>query len=423
MFRLPGEIAGEPSRRSFPPDPSTVRVSNSKIMRPNAGKRILLFLLLLLASLPLCSQEIEPPADEVIGAEPQAFFNRRTLLAVTNPDYPVSPGDVYTLTYNREPTVITQYLIVEPDLSVDLSIFGVENAASLTFVAFRRLVENKVLSAYPKSLPRVIIRSTGVFEVMLKGEVVRTGYRLAWGLTRLSQIVSENLTPYSSTRNIQIVSVEGTSHFYDLFRAVRIGQKDQDPFVRPRDTIILSKYDRRITVSGEVERPGSYQLLRGDQLRKAIEYYGSGGTPTADLSRVELYQYNTEERIEEIRYFDITGGYDSTVVLEDGDAIYVPSKIELLPVIYFQGAIVAEGADPQEKFVIYRQKHRIRKGETLYTALRSVVLSPQADLPACYIKREGEKIFVDLDDYLYNYDPKRDIVLQPLDCIVVPYLR
>ena len=90
---------------------------------------------------------------------------------------------------------------------------------------------------------------------------------------------------------------------------------------------------------------------------------------------------------------------------------------------YFEGAIVPQGADPQEKYVIYRQKHTMRRGETLYTALRYVVLSPQADLPACYIKRKNEKIFVDLDDYLYNYDSNKDVVLQPLDCIVIPYIR
>ncbi|MBN2552809.1 MAG: hypothetical protein JXB06_08555 [Spirochaetales bacterium] len=380
-------------------------------------------ILLLAVSFPLFGQETEPSAQRIIGAEPQAFFDSRTLLAVTNPDYPVSPGDVYTLTYNREPTTVIQYLIVEPDMTVDLSIFGVENASGQTFIEFRRLVESKVRTAYPKSLPRITIRSTGVFEVLLKGEVQRTGYKLAWGLTRLSEIVRENLTPYSSIRNVRIISAGGKSRSYDLYRAARAGEKEQDPFVRPRDTIILTKYDRQIELAGEVERPGTYQLLWGEQLEKAIGYYGSGLTPTADLSRVELNQYNPNEKIQLIRYVDITDGYDASIVLENGDSIYVPSKTELLPIVYFEGAIVPEGANPQEKYVIYRQKHTMRRGETLYTALRSVVLSPQADLPACYIKRKGDKIFIDLDDYLYNYDPRKDLVLQPLDCIVIPYIR
>ena len=380
-------------------------------------------MLFLSAVLPLSAQQPEPSVSGTIAAEPQAFFNQRTLLAVSNPDYLVSPGDVYTLTYNREQFVVSQNLIVEPDLNVDLSVFGVLQAGSLTFVEFKRRVEERVQTAYPKSLPRVTMRSTGVFEVYLKGEVQKTGYKLAWGLSRLSEVVEDALTPYSSLRNIQVTSSQGRTRFYDLFRAFRFGEQDQDPFVRPQDTITVRKYDRRVVVSGEVKRPGGYQILSGEHLEALISKYCDGFTPVADLSRVEFYRYDPSQNREEITYLDMTEGFDGDTVLTDGDEIFVPSNTELLPIVYFEGAIIPEGADPQEKFIVYRLRQKIRDGETLYTALRSVRLSPQADLTACYIKRKKEKIFVDLDDYLYNYDPKKDVVLQPLDCIVIPYIR
>jgi len=385
---------------------------------------IAVFSMLFLSTvLPLSAQQPEPSTSGTIAAEPQAFFNQRTLLAVSNPDYLVSPGDVYTLTYNREQFVVSQNLIVEPDLNVDLSVFGVLQAGSLTFVEFKRRVEERVQTAYPKSLPRVTMRSTGVFEVYLKGEVQKTGYKLAWGLSRLSEVVEDALTPYSSLRNIQVTSSQGRTRFYDLFRAFRFGEQDQDPFVRPQDTITVRKYDRRVVVSGEVKRPGGYQILSGEHLEALISKYCDGFTPVADLSRVEFYRYDPSQNREEITYLDMTEGFDGETVLTDGDEIFVPSNTELLPIVYFEGAIIPEGADPQEKFIVYRLRQKIRDGETLYTALRSVRLSPQADLTACYIKRKKEKIFVDLDDYLYNYDPKKDVVLQPLDCIVIPYIR
>ncbi len=391
-------------------------------MKRSVNKSFLL-LLFALAVGAARAQQVEPPTATALGAEPQEFFNRRTLLAVTNPDYLVSPGDVYTLIYNREQVAVTQYLIVEPDMTVDLSIFGQAEVDNLSFIDFKRLVENKVRAAYAQSRPQLTIRSTGVFEVLCKGEVRQTGRTLAWGLSRLSEIVRENLTAYSSTRNIEIISSKGRCRFYDLYRASRSGDSDQDPLVRPGDTIVVGKYDRQVKVAGEVERPGSYQLLWGEHVEKAIMSYGGGPTASADLSRVEVCQYDSAKKTEEIKYIDVTRGYDPALVLRNGDSIYVPSRTELLPVVYFEGAIVPDGANPQEKFVVYRQKHLARRGETLYTALRSVVISPQADLPACYIKRKNDKIFVDLDDYLYNYDPKKDVVLQPLDCVVIPYVR
>lgn len=386
-------------------------------------RKLFPILLLLAAILPLCAQELVPSNRAAIGAEaePQPFFDERTLLAITNPGYPVSPGDVYALRYNRDLAGVIQYLIVEPDMTVDLLVLGKEDVSSLTFIEFRRLVEKRVRTAYPSSHPQITMRSTGVFEVLLRGEVVRTGYKLAWGLTRLSEVVREELTPYSSTRNIQIISSKGRSRSYDLYRASRAGEEDQDPFVRPGDTIILSKYTRQVTIDGEVERAGIYQLLPGEGLEKAIMSYASGPTAAADLSRVELCQYDPVKKVEEIKYIDVNQGYDSKIVLRNGDKIYVPSRTELLPIIYFEGAIVPDGQEAQEKSVIYRKRHTLRQGETLYTALRSVVLSPKADLPGCYIKRMDQKIFVDLDDYLYKYDPQKDIVLQPLDCIVIPY--
>jgi polysaccharide export outer membrane protein len=387
------------------------------------SKRIVVFLLLLRAMFSLYSQDTEQPSSTAIGAEPRSFFNQRTLLAVSNPNYLVSPGDVYTLTYNREQFVVTQNLIVEPDMSVDLSVFGVLQARSLTLVEFKGRVEERVQTAYPKSLPRVTMRSTGVFEVYLKGEVKNTGYKLAWGLSRVSEIVEDVLTPYSSIRNIQVTSAQGGTRFYDLFRAFRFGEQGQDPFVRPQDTITVRKYDRQIMVSGEVKRPGRYQILSGENLEKLITEYCDGFTAVADSSRVEFYRYNPDQNREEVTYLDMTEGFDREISLANGDVIFVPSNTELLPIVYFEGAIIPDGADPQEKFVVYRQRQRIRDGETLYTALRSIRLSPQADLTACYIKRKKEKIFIDLDDYLYNYDPKKDVVLQPLDCIVIPYIR
>jgi polysaccharide export outer membrane protein len=379
--------------------------------------------LLLLAALPLCGQEPEPAVSGVSTAEPLAFFNQRTLLAVSNPDYLVSPGDVYTLTYNREQFVVSQNLIVEPDMIVDLSVFGVLQAQTLTLVEFKQRVEERVQTAYPKSLPRVTMRSTGVFEVYLKGEVKNTGNKLAWGLSRLSEIVEDVLTPYSSIRDVQVTSAKGGTRFYDLFRAYRFGEQGQDPFVRPQDTITVRKYDRQIKVSGEVKRPGSYQILSGENMENLITDYCDGFTAVADLSRVEFYRYKPGQNREEVTYLDVTEGFDREVTLASGDAIFVPSNTELLPIVYFEGAIIPDGADPQEKFVVYRQRQKIRDGETLYTALRSIRLSPQADLTACYIKRKKEKLFIDLDDYLYNYDRQKDVVLQPLDCIVIPYIR
>jgi protein involved in polysaccharide export with SLBB domain len=355
------------------------------------------------------------------GEEVQYYFDDRSLRVISNPDYRVTPGDVYLLIYNSTQVSISQILIVDADYTVNLSIFGSMNVNDLTFLKFKRSIEDRVREAYPKSHPMLTIRSTGIFEVFIKGEVKEAGYRVAWGLTRLEEIMGDSLTPYSSIRNIQIISSEGKSTYYDMFYASRFGNKEQNPFVRPGDTIIVSQYYRQISIEGEIERPGIYQLLPNEQLKEVVLDYGNGFTRLADLTRLELSHYSTLEGIEEINYHDLSAGFKTRIYLSDGDTIFVPSKTELLPIVYFQGALVTENPNPQNEFVVHRLKRRIRKGESLYTALRSIELSPLANLTDCYIIRKKDKIFVDLDDYLYNYDSEKDIILQPMDRVVIPY--
>lgn len=348
--------------------------------------------------------------------------DERTLRAMTNPAYMVTPGDIYSLSYRIGTSAVLLTLTIDSAYGVNLEAFGIESAKGLAFVEFKELVKDEVARAYPASWPQVSIASTGVFEVFLKGEVATSGYQAAWGLTRLSEVIRDNLTPYSSVRDVQVTARHGTVQTYDLYQSTRAGKADQDPFVRPGDTVVVRTYRRQVTISGEVRRPGTYQLLDGEHLQQLIEGYGDGFTRASLQSRVELVHADPSSGRRRISYLDFTRGVPAGASLEDGDAVTVPSIAQLVPVVYFQGALVPAEADPQERNAIYRQRYALREGETLVTALRSVAISPQADLTGCYLVRDNRKIFVDVDALLTRYDAGRDPVLLPLDTIVIPYV-
>ncbi|WP_255811488.1 hypothetical protein [Treponema denticola] len=48
-----------------------------------------------------------------------------------------------------------------------------------------------------------------VFKVIIKGEVLKVAEVEASALTRLSNVIQNSFTEYSSTRNIEIVSLNG----------------------------------------------------------------------------------------------------------------------------------------------------------------------------------------------------------------------
>ena len=205
-------------------------------------------------------------------------LHRRLLLAMSTEDYLVTPGDVYKLTYLSSNELITYEVVLESDFNLNLNVFGKINAENLTFTALKKLVERKIANAYPDSTPSMTILSNGIFQVYIKGEVIRAGYITAWSLTRLSHILEDYLTPYSSLRDVEIISRDGNSRKYDLFKAQRFGEPEEDPRLRPNDIIAISKIERTVQLMGEVRRPGEYQLLPGQELAELLDYYGDGFT-------------------------------------------------------------------------------------------------------------------------------------------------
>lgn len=86
----------------------------------------------------------------------------------------------------------------------------------------------------------------------------------------MSDILDDCKTDFSSIRNIKVVSENGKEHICDLFKYYRNGDYNNNPFLRPNDKIILSRYDRKVSISGAVERQGTYELLNGENLSDLI---------------------------------------------------------------------------------------------------------------------------------------------------------
>lgn len=380
------------------------------------------------------------PSAVVVDSETQ----QRLQLAISSVEYPVTPGDVYRLTYRQADTPVTSDLLVESNYTINMRVFGTMNAAGMTFAKLKPAVEKAVAAAYPRSMPLLAIHSLGVFQVYLKGETLRSENVTAWGLTRLSQIVETRRGPYASTREIRVISRDGTEKVYDLVKASRLGATDQDPYVKSGDTIVLSRSGRSVEIQGEVRRPGTYELVGKEQLREVVEIYGDGLTDKADTSRVRIRRVAGEPP--RILYLSVAEGYQQGTPLENGDVITIPSLTRSLPVVSFEGAVIQQGSTGTQQAAaslaavtaaeaagagvapeFLRIVYTFTEGETLSDALREVrgSLSPLADLSSASVLREGttEPIHVDLRDLLAKAVSQADLVLKPNDRIVIPYLR
>jgi protein involved in polysaccharide export with SLBB domain len=260
----------------------------------------------------------------------------------------------------------------------------------------------------------------------ITGEVTEAGNKSLTSLTRLSSLMT-GLTTKASSRLITVTSATGSQTTYDLFRSRRFGDLSQNPYIRPGDRIHVPAAGRRVTVTGEVFRPGEYELLPGEELSTAIEYYADGFTLTADPGRIRLARINSRENIPgESKIFPYKE--NEGIVLEDRDVISVGNKIENRPIVFFEGAISAtkQGNIEETSAAIEGStlfEYPFYEGETLGNAVRVIRnrFIASSDLANAYLIRSGNNIFVDLNRFLYRQDFSNDFALENGDTIIIPF--
>ena len=392
------------------------------------GKALILALFLYLLPPSLLAQE-----GRALLPSPE----RRLELARSSPDYPVTPGDSYQLYYTNPYGGQSLEIQIRSDYMAYLGLFGQLNAKGLTALKFIQAVEELVRKAYPQSRPNCFIKTTGVFSVMLCGEVDKSGLCEAWGLLTLEELIRDRLTAQASLRTIEIHRDNQQILTCDLFQALRNGKREENPYLRPGDLVNVKKAQLQIKVLGEVVYPGKYEILPGETLRDACEVYAGGLTAAADKERIYLWRnLNASTFPGKAFIFTSTSTAYSDFRLENLDYIQVTSVSEKLPVVYFEGALVSP-TQPQEQtaIVVSSEKPdskstlftlRIYEGQTLAAALHEVkeLLSPLADLKNAMLLRtdKNEAQSLNLAELLYSFDASKDLVLRPGDRIIIPQL-
>jgi len=342
-------------------------------------------------------------------------------IAMANPGYLVTAGDVYTLAYAAGTVPVTYTLPVDTSYKIRVSNLAVLDTAGKTYLELKNQVEAVVTKNYPMSGVQFILRSPAMFTVTVNGEVNETAEPSAWALTRLSAVVGPSLTPYSSIRDITITSISGLRRSCDLYKAQRLGDLGEDPYLRPGDVITVNRLSRLVTVNGAVERPGTYQLKEGEELSELIRNYGSGFTPVADSSRMELVRHVESDSVSGNKLYldsrDITANFS----LKNFDVLSVPAITELLPVMFVEGAIGATvGVDPESST---RVPVRFNAGEN-YASLVSrnrAWFSAVSDTANAYLVRSGTRLPLNLNPMLYDASYRSQYLVEQDDTLVIPF--
>jgi protein involved in polysaccharide export with SLBB domain len=347
--------------------------------------------------------------------------NQNIMLARSSIDYRVTPGDVYTLSYAAGSTPVSYIIVVDSSYRIRVSNLGVINGAGKTFMQLKNEVETAVANNYPLSGVQLVLTQPAVFRVYVNGEVSTAEEVSAWGLSRLSSLAGRNFTDYASIRDISIKSSNGQTRVYDLFKAQRYGDVNQDPYLRPGDVITFNRIKRVVTINGAVERPGTYQLLDGENIKELIEIYGRGFTPIADKTRLEMVRLINSTEISGDKKFLTENDLANNYVLEHYDVITVPMITQLQPVMFVEGALytgITEELVPTTRITV-----QFNNGDTYASLVRNNTswFTPVSDTQNAYILRKNERIYINLNPMLYDALYRDDFLLQENDVLIIPF--
>lgn len=358
-------------------------------------------------------------------------FESNIQLAISNPEYLVTPGDIYSLNYAAGTTPVSYKILVDSSYRIRVSNLAVLDASGKTYVQLKKQVEEIVSKNYPLSGVQFILTSPATFKVIVKGTVENSSEQTAWPLTRLSEILEKSpLNTYSSRRFVKIKSTNGKETTYDLFKTQRFGDYSQDPYIRPGDIITILKTNKKVKISGAIVFPGIYELSESENLKELIESSAGGLSPTADTSRIELNRQISNSIKTGQKFYLSQKDLDENYKLNHMDSIFIETFENLRPRFYIEGAVYnsqeqalqAESSttipESSTKFSMQFEQGSyydfiIRKNEKLFSSV--------SDIENAYIIRGEEIIPINIQNILDDTNFYSNILINQNDILRIPF--
>ncbi|HEY9517081.1 MAG TPA: SLBB domain-containing protein, partial [Gemmatimonadaceae bacterium] len=232
----------------------------------------------------------------------QDMFTQRTtqfepnLAGPVDDNYRLGPGDrlVLILTGDVE---AAHMLDVTREGFVVIPQVGQLHVANLTLGQLRELLYSRLGQVYSGiergagattqfSVSVARLRTNQVFVV---GDVARPGsYRVSSAGTALTALYAAGgPTENGSLRRIQIRRGGRTVDTLDVYDYLLRGDASHDPRLESGDVVFVPVHGSRVRIVGEIVRPATYELAKGESLADVIQSAG-GYSPDASRDRIQI---------------------------------------------------------------------------------------------------------------------------------------
>ena len=286
----------------------------------------------------------------------------------------LAPGDKLTLiSWSDQTSLEKSTIVVDAQGYAILPQVGKLVVRGMTLTQFEKIAQ-EALSHKQFTDLKVVASFTELhtIQIFITGWVFRPGTYATSSVTSVFNALYLSGGPSESgaLRNIHLIRNGETTHI-DFYQYLMKGDSSQDIPLVAGDTIYIAPVEKLVEISGEVRRPGAYEVLPDDNFDVLLEMAGDI-KPTGFAKRIQI---NTvlpnEERI--LREVNVSKKTNPPIFHGD-EVLVLPIRDEILNIVHIEGLVKRSG--------IYELKPGMRIANLIKRAegLAGEAFSDRADL-------------------------------------------
>jgi protein involved in polysaccharide export with SLBB domain len=211
-----------------------------------------------------------------------------------------------------------------------------------------------------------------------------------------------------SYRNIELIRNNKVYRNIDIYRFLVKGDQSDNVSLKDNDVIRIPAYSQRVTVEGEVKRPGIFEMKKGEKFSDLLNF-ASGFNEFAYTASVNVMQKTGKE----FKVHDINESEYSSYMPQSGDVFRITKILNR-----FENRIKIEGAVFRPDYYSYSEGMRVSDLITRAEGLKEDAYTKRARIIRLKTDLTTEIVNVDLSTALTG-DLNADIELKREDIVTV----
>jgi len=356
------------------------------------------------------------------------FFTRDSIEFWQNlpipPDYVLGAGDELIISLWGEVEKVDQ-VVINRDGEIFIENVGIINISGNTLEEAKPLIKSRYEKTFstlkglsPKSFMNISLGELKGLNVYFFGAVNSPGlHTLHPFSTILSGLIqSGGIDTTGSLREISIFRNNKKLVEFDLYNTLSNGQLNQNIRLLNQDIIFVKNRISKISISGEIYRPGIFELKANETFESLLGF--AGGLKPTSLGIGELTRITGEAGNRKINQSKIPLSISKSFIMQDGDSLHI-SKLHIFEkTVNISGQVL----EPRD----YSFSEDMRVSDLLFMAggFNDSTWWNSIDLKNASISRinkNGERKIIKINlIQMMNGDQGNNPYLEPFDELIIP---